>query len=93
MVVIYENEESLVRLQELLKFPRRHDSVKMTLRQLDPMSDDYRPMLKEIKKSPDTNIVLDCAFEKIENVLRQADEIGLVNDYYSYFITSLVSSL
>ena len=48
-------------------------------------------MLKQIKKSAEIRILLDCSFEKIENVIRQADEIGLVSDYHNYIITSLVS--
>ena len=93
-VVIYENEESLVRLQEVLKFPKRYEGVKLSLHQLDPLSDDYRPMLKQIRNSTDTqkfHIILDCSFEKIERVLMNANEIGMINDYYNYFITSLVS--
>ena len=90
MVIVYENEQSLVRLQELLKHPKRHESLRITVRQLDPYSDDYRPMLKKIQKSADNKIILDCSFEKIERVLEQAEEIGIINAYYSYFITSLV---
>ena len=48
-------------------------------------------MLKEVKKSAETRIILDCSFDKIESVLRQADEIGMITDYHAYMITSLVS--
>jgi ionotropic glutamate receptor len=89
LVVIYENEESLVRLQEILKFPKKFDGFKMVLYQLNPLSDDYRPMFKTIFKSGEKKIVLDCSFEKIERVMLQAKEIGLITEYYSYFITSL----
>ena len=93
-VVIYENEESLVRLQEVLQYPKRYAGVKLSLHQLDPFSDDYRPMLKQIKNSTDPQkhrIILDCSFEKIERVLMNANEIDMINDYYNFFITSLVS--
>ncbi len=88
-VVVYQDEESLVRMQEMLKYPKRHGNIKITFRQIDPMSDDIRPMLKKIQKSADTKIVLDCNFEYIEEILNQANEIGIINDYYAYFITSL----
>jgi hypothetical protein len=39
---VYESEESLVRLQELLKMPRSYEDVKITLKQLDVDTDDYR---------------------------------------------------
>ena len=48
---------------------------------------DYRPLLKEIKKSEETRIVLDCDFDKIELILAQANEIELLTDYHNYLIT------
>ncbi|OXU29874.1 hypothetical protein TSAR_002822 [Trichomalopsis sarcophagae] len=64
--IIYENNEGLVRLQELLKAhgPTEHP---ITIKQL----------------------VLDCSIDKIYTVLKQAQEIGMMTDYHSYFITSL----
>ena len=32
---------------------------------------------------------MDCDFEKVQDILRQADEIGLINDYHAYIITNL----
>ena len=62
------------------------DSIYLSL-----ISNKSRPMFKEVKKSTETRIILDCAFDKIESVLRQADEIGMITDYHAYMITSLVS--
>lgn len=90
-VIVYENEESLVRLQEVIKLPKHYEGIKIIIKQLDPTSDDYRPMLKQIKKSAEVRILLDCSFGKIEQVISQAMEIGLVTDYHNYIITSLVS--
>ena len=88
-VILFQTEDSLVKLQELIKVPQNFEDVKMTLRQLDLTTDDYRPLLKEIKKSGETRIVLDCDFDKVQDILRQADEIGLINDYHAYIITNL----
>ena len=63
--------------------------IKVTLRQMEADSSDYRPLLKEIKKSEETRIVLDCDFTKIEMILQQANEIELLTDYHNYLITSL----
>jgi len=57
-VVLYENEDSLVKLQEVLKLPSSFDGTKITLRQLYTDTDDYRPLLKEIKKSGETRLIL-----------------------------------
>lgn len=51
----------------------------------------FRPLLKQIKNSAESHIVLDCSTEKIYNVLKQAQQIGMMSDYHSYLITSLVS--
>ena len=42
----------------------------MTSKQLTEGNQDYRPLLKEIKKSEETHIVLDCEFEKIESIFQ-----------------------
>lgn len=51
----------------------------------------YRPLLKQIKNSAESHIVLDCTTERIYDVLKQAQQIGMMSDYHSYLITSLVS--
>jgi hypothetical protein len=86
---LFQDETSLVRLQELLKLPKSFEDIKITIRQLDLDTDDFRPLLKELKKSGETRIVLDCDFDKVGEILRQANEIGLINDYYNYLITNL----
>jgi len=88
-IVLYETEEGLVRLQELLKLPKTFAGFKITLRQLTPDTTDYRPLLKEIKKSEETRIVLDCDYDKIATILAQADELSLLTDYHNYLVTSL----
>merc|ERR550519_873310 len=91
LVVLYEHDEGLVRLQELLRLPQKFtkDDLKITYRQLTPDTTDYRPLLKEIKKSEETRIVLDCDFDKIAPILAQADELSLLTDYHNYLVTSL----
>ena len=61
----------------------------MTSKQLTEGNQDYRPLLKEIKKSEETHIVLDCDFERIQDILHQADEIELLTDYHNYLVTTL----
>ncbi|XP_042214385.1 glutamate receptor ionotropic, kainate 2-like isoform X2 [Homarus americanus] len=83
-VILYDSNEGLVRLQTLLK----EKSWTVAVRQL-PKGEDYRPLLKDIRRSQETRIVLDVAQDKIYQVLRQAAQIGLMREYHNYFITSL----
>ncbi|XP_055710635.1 glutamate receptor ionotropic, kainate 2 isoform X2 [Phlebotomus papatasi] len=85
--IIYETNEGLVRLQELLK-AHGPNELPITVRQLSD-SGDYRPLLKQIKNSAESHIVLDCSTDKIYEVLKQAQQIGMMSDYHSYLITSL----
>lgn len=114
--IIYETNDGLLRLQELLKANRRSKHP-TTVRQL-PDTNDYRysfanekyqvnenqtkhkcglfffrPLLKQIKNSGVAHIVLDCNTEKIYDVLKQSQQIGMMSDYHSYLITSLVGIL
>ncbi|XP_072157051.1 glutamate receptor ionotropic, kainate 2 isoform X1 [Bemisia tabaci] len=85
--IIYENNEGLVRLQELLK-AHGPSEFPITVRQLGE-GNDYRPLLKQIKNSAESHIVLDCSTDRIYKVLKQAQQIGMMSDYHSYLITSL----
>ncbi|CAB3367343.1 Hypothetical predicted protein [Cloeon dipterum] len=85
--IIYETNEGLVRLQELLK-AHGPSEFPIAVRQLGE-GPDYRPLLKQIKNSAESHVVLDCSTEKIYDVLKQAQQIGMMSDYHSYLITSL----
>lgn len=52
--IIYEDNDGIIRLQELLK-TFGHTSNSITVRQLGD-SEDYRPLLKQIKNSAEAHI-------------------------------------
>lgn len=85
--ILYETNDGLVRLQELLK-AYGSSEFPITVRQLTD-SGDFRPLLKQIKNSGQAHIVLDCSTDKVYDVLKQAQQIGMMSDYHSYLITSL----
>lgn len=85
--IIYENDDSLMRLKDILQI---HDpeSSPITVRKLGD-GPDYRPLLKQIQSSGESHIVLDIDTDKIINLLRQAVEVKMMEEYQSYIITSL----
>lgn len=85
--IIYENNEGLIRLQELLKAPS-HKDVKITLQQLTPGL-SYKKLLKDIGKRGETNIILDIPAEKVPLVFREAQDVGMMTAYHNYIVTSL----
>lgn len=68
-----------MRLKDILLIHGPQD-FPITVRQLGT-EPDYRPLLKEIQSSGENNIVLDCAPNKILDVLRQAKEVKMLEDY------------
>ena len=50
-----------------------------------------RELLREVKLSGCNHIVLEVNRDNIYNVLKQAQQIGLMTSYHHYFVTSLVS--
>ncbi|KAI5730902.1 hypothetical protein M8J77_001892 [Diaphorina citri] len=93
--IIYETHDNLVYLQQVLE--NAHDDDKeirpgrpsVTIRQLPPDTDDYRPLLKEIKNSSESHILLDCSMDKTVTILKQAKEVHLMGDYQNYILTNL----
>ncbi|XP_066999458.1 glutamate receptor ionotropic, kainate 2 isoform X3 [Anabrus simplex] len=85
--VLYQDDSALIRLQGVLQNSDKGDNP-IIVRQLDP-GKDYRPMLKEIKMSTETRIILDCDPEDILDILRAADSVDMMDVYCSYLITSL----
>lgn len=89
--MIYDTADSLERLQDVLQI---HDPTKnpVTVHQLPPGDGDdvdYKPLLKLIEKSGDSNILIDCAPAKVLRLLNQAVDVNLTREYERYIITSL----
>ena len=48
-------------------------------------------MLREVKNSGGGQIVVDCDYDKIRPVLKQAQAVGMMTADYDYLITTLVT--
>lgn len=56
------------------------------------MDGDFRPILKEIKKRGESKIIIDCDVDLVREILRQAQSINMMTQYYHYLVTTLVSN-
>ena len=50
--------------------------------------DNNKAILKEVKQSGEIHIVLDCDYEKIRTVLKEAQAVGMMTAYHNYLITN-----
>ncbi|XP_055710638.1 glutamate receptor ionotropic, kainate 2-like isoform X2 [Phlebotomus papatasi] len=86
--IVYENAPYLVALSDLLKLydPKGHT---ITVRQLDlGLQDNYRAVLRRIKVSEEKNIILHCSATILPEVLKQAQQVGIITDQHQFIITS-----
>ncbi|XP_066261902.1 glutamate receptor ionotropic, kainate 2-like [Euwallacea similis] len=90
--VLYENEESIIKMQDVLKIQQHNVEATKNLLILKKIDDnnDNRHILKEVRATGFSHIVLDCGTDKILEILQQAKEVKLLDDVNTHiFITSL----
>ncbi len=53
----------------------KENKFKLTVRKLEAMDGDYRPILKELKNRGQSRIVLDCPWHTVYEVLKQVSAL------------------
>ncbi|XP_068425280.1 glutamate receptor ionotropic, kainate 3 isoform X1 [Clinocottus analis] len=86
--VVYDDSTGLIRLQELIMAPSRYN-IRLKIRQLPLDSQDTRPLLKEMKRSREFRIIFDCNHQMAAQILKQAQTMGMMTEYYHYIFTTL----
>ncbi|ELK37825.1 Glutamate receptor, ionotropic kainate 1 [Myotis davidii] len=81
----------LIRLQELIKAPSRHN-LRLRIRQLPPGTQDTKALLKEMKGAREFHVIFDCSLETAAQVLQQILFMGMMTEHYHYLFTTLVST-
>lgn len=76
-------------MHELLK-KYDHNGFTVTVRQLDITdNENYRPQLRRVKHSDDKNVIIACSIEALPEILKQAQQVGLLTEDHQFIITSL----
>ncbi|XP_047363593.1 glutamate receptor ionotropic, kainate 2-like isoform X4 [Vespa velutina] len=86
MIILFENTESLLRIKPLLEL--RNTGIDIFLYHLGS-GPNYRNVMQEIKETEMENIVIDCSIQILEEVLKQAQQVGIMSDQYQVIVTSL----
>lgn len=89
VTILYESPLWLRRIATILENNKQLKN-RMNVRNLDyTTNNEFRPTLQEIRDSDDTNIVLECSFQSLPIILRQAMQVGLMTKNYRWIITNL----
>ncbi|KAK5649935.1 hypothetical protein RI129_000964 [Pyrocoelia pectoralis] len=87
--ILYDDSDNLSKYAELLKINTK-PSRNVVLRQLHRnYNGDFMDALKIIRKSGQTNFILDFSLETLAEILDQLQRIGLMMSDYSYIILHL----
>ncbi|KAG7201425.1 hypothetical protein KM043_004185 [Ampulex compressa] len=85
--VLYDNTDSLIRLNRLLQLKNLRDYV-VTLYHLGT-GPNFRETLQDVKASGVLNIVIDCSYDNLAAILEQAQQVGIMSGKHSIIIGSL----
>ena len=92
ITILYQDNDSFMTLKRILEKTAKvgpMDKFRLVVKQLVKNENGYRDVLKEIFLSESNLIVLDCEKYILEEVLKQCQQVGLISQGYSFFLTSL----
>ena len=92
VTILYQDNNSMMTLRELFAKTSKsneEERLKIVVKQLSKNKNGYRDVLKEILMSESKLIVLDCEKKILSEVLKQCQQVGLINDEYYFLLTSL----
>ncbi|CAG9562717.1 unnamed protein product [Danaus chrysippus] len=84
--ILYVKGHSLAKVHSLMKMGYPTDKFTVTIRELN--GTDYRDTLISCRKSGQVNFVVDCPSSNLEQILQQAQQVGLMADEHSYIFVS-----
>lgn len=85
--IIYENKENLIRLKDILQIHKpKVNSADIIIEQFD---ENFEMLLKKVKQSSRSNIILDISAQNIIPFLKNASNLNMLTEYTNYFITNL----
>lgn len=88
ITIVYETDDNLERMHDILEQHEPSDPP-VTLYQLPVDDDDFQPLLKSIQVSGANNIILDCSEDKIMQIMKQAEQLKILEAYEVLYIGSL----
>ncbi|XP_055849584.1 glutamate receptor ionotropic, kainate 2-like isoform X2 [Episyrphus balteatus] len=86
---LYESGEFLPILNELMDLYKLGGPF-ITVRRYDlQLNGNYRAVLRRVRKSDDSNVVIVGSTQSLPEVLKQAKQVGIITEDYNYIIANL----
>ncbi|XP_013191596.2 glutamate receptor ionotropic, kainate 3 [Amyelois transitella] len=84
--LLYVKGHSLMSMANLMMMGNHSDTFTVSVRELG--GNDYRDVLINAKENGYKNFVVDCPSRHLEQLLKHAQQVGLMADEHSYIITT-----
>ncbi|XP_076245602.1 glutamate receptor ionotropic, kainate 2 [Calliopsis andreniformis] len=85
--ILYEGTDSLIRTQRLLeRWDARGHTIFLYHLGSGP---NYRKIMREIKDAEIENIIIDCSIDLLTEVLKQAQQVGIMSEKNKIIVTSM----
>ncbi|OAD62633.1 Glutamate receptor, ionotropic kainate 2 [Eufriesea mexicana] len=85
--ILYEGTDSLIRTHRLLeRWDAKGHAIFLYHLGAGP---SYRKVMREIKNADIENILIDCSIDLLEEVLKQAQQVGIMSEKNRVIVTSL----
>ncbi|XP_028050144.1 glutamate receptor ionotropic, kainate 2 isoform X2 [Monomorium pharaonis] len=85
--ILYDNVDGLMRMNRLLKLPNMNTISAMVFHL--GSGPNFRQTIKEVKMFGYKNIIIDCSYDILASVLKQALQVGIMSEKYRVIVTSL----
>ena len=96
ITLLFQESTGLDRLEELIRLPRRKQDepkFRIQIRQLGPNVDEWIYLIKDLKLSGSSHIIVDIETKNMNKFLKQAEEVGLMTAYFHFIFTNLDLSI
>ncbi|XP_015781799.1 glutamate receptor ionotropic, kainate 3-like [Tetranychus urticae] len=92
--IIYETNEGLIELKNLLGINSATKMMRITVRRYQPYVNSFKKLLRDCKKHGETNFIVNLDDKKILELLNEARKAGLMTEYNNFFLFNLdISSM
>ncbi|XP_011690717.1 PREDICTED: glutamate receptor ionotropic, kainate 2-like isoform X2 [Wasmannia auropunctata] len=85
--ILYDNVDGLIRINRLLKLSNMNTISAMVFHL--GSGPNFRQAMKEVRMSGCKNIIIDCSYDILATVLKQALQVGIISENYRVIIASL----
>jgi hypothetical protein len=90
VTILFQEFDSLSRIEDLIRLQKksRNEKLRLTVKQLGPDTKKWIYLLKEVKLSGSSHIIVDVQARYLNKFFEIADEVDLTTSYFHFLFTT-----